>query len=73
MGLISSPEMQSFYDLILKKQFMEGNSERQLYNKLYDGNSNWTMTRASRKIEKNEIRESIDGNSLSIVGFAHFQ
>jgi len=31
------------------------------------------MTRASRKVETNEIRESIDCNSYSIIGFSQPQ
>ena len=73
MGLISSSEMQSFIDQVIKRQ-SEGCSERQLFNSLYDGTTPWTMTSSSRaKNESKEKRECVDTNTLVISGFAQPQ
>lgn len=70
-GLLASPEMQTFYDQLMKKQ-ADGYGERTLLNNLYDGSSQWIMTSAGRKTgeEQKERREELNENSFSIGGFA---
>ena len=70
-ALIAHSEMSSFYELILKKQ-LEGSGERQLFCRLYDGITEWTLTSAantSSKDNKRECREVLSENSLALGGF----
>ena len=66
--IISSAEMQTYYDVMQKQSEVHG--ERQLMNKLYDGACCWTMTNAGRqRNEGKENRKCVSENAFSILGF----
>ena len=66
-ALLAHSEMSSFYELILKKQ-QEGSGERQLFCRLYDGNSEWALTSATGSGD-GEKREVLRESSLALGGF----